>query len=70
MTDLEQQLESEENIISILREFGFSERECVMILDGCGGLCGLARASAEELIDLNLDTNTVRRVIGLLHGKD
>lgn len=68
MAALEAQLVSEESILFVLREFGLSEQESFMVLDGCGGLAGLARASAEELRDLNLTQETVKSVMCLLHG--
>ena len=68
MADLEMQLESEENVIAILKGFGFTERECVMILDGCGGLSGLAQASVADLMDLNFDSVTANRIISFLHS--
>lgn len=69
MAELEREVESEDSILAILKGLGFSERECVMVLDGCGGLSGMARASVEDLMDLNLDSKNVERVMHLLHGK-
>lgn len=67
MADLESQLESEDSIMSILRGCGLKERECVMVLDGCGGLSGLAQATEGELMDLNLDQGTIRSIMNLIH---
>lgn len=68
MEDIETRLESEETILSTLKEFGFSERECLMVMDGCGGISGLAMATASDLVDLNLDASRVRTIMDLLHG--
>lgn len=68
MESLETQLVSEEAVMSILKEFGLAERECVMVMDGCGGLAGLARVSEEELMDLNLEHGTIKRIMDLLHA--
>lgn len=68
MADLGSQLESEDGIMPILKELGLDEREQVMVMDGCGGLCGLAQASEKELMDLNLDPGTIRSVMELLHS--
>jgi hypothetical protein len=38
-----------------------------MLMDGCGGLSGLAQASEEELVDLNLDRAMIRRIMELIH---
>lgn len=67
MADLESQLESEDSVISILRECGLKERECVMVMDGCGGLSGLAQATEGELMDLDLDHGTIRSIMNLIH---
>ena len=67
MESLESQLVSEEAVMAILRQFGLEERESVMVMDGCGGLAGLARVSKEELMDLNLDQRTIRRIMDMLH---
>ena len=69
MSEFEREIESEDSILAILKGIKFSESECVMVLDGCGGLSGLAQASVEDLMDLNLDSKTVERVMRLLHGK-
>ena len=67
MKSLESQLVSEEAVMSILKDFGLKERECVMVMDGCGGLAGLARASEGELLDLNLDQGVIKRIMEILH---
>ena len=69
MMELEREVYSEDIILEILKGLGFSERECVMVLDGCGGLSGMAQASVEDLMDLNLDSRTVERVMNLLHER-
>lgn len=68
MAALESQLESEESVLSILKEVGFTERESLMVMDGCGGLSGLAQTTEEELMDLNLDQGTIKRIMNLLHS--
>lgn len=68
MADLETEVASENSILVVLKGLGLSESECVMVLDGCGGLSGMARASVEDFLDLNLDSKTVERVMHLLHG--
>ena len=67
MDALETRLASEESVMSILKGFGLAERECVMVMDGCGGLAGLARASEGELMDLNLEQGTIKRIMETLH---
>lgn len=67
MVDLESQVASEEGVMAVLSGCGLSPRECVMLMDGCGGLSGLAQASEEELVDLNLDRATIRKFLNLLH---
>lgn len=68
MADLESQLVSEEGVMGILGGCGLSPRECVMLMDGCGGLSGLAQASKEELVDLNLDRATIKYIMDLIHS--
>ena len=69
MEVLESELVSEETVMSILKELGLgAERECVMVMDGCGGLAGLARASEGELTDLNLEQGTVKKIMDVLHS--
>ncbi len=68
MESLETQLVSEEVVISVLKELGLRERECVMVMDGCGGLAGLARVSKGELMDLNLEQGTIKGVLDMLHN--
>ena len=64
------QLLTEENVISILQEMvDVTERESVLLLDGCGGLGGIGRISVEELIDYNLDAGVARDMHSVLHGK-
>ena len=67
MDDLEAQLVSEEGVMTILRGCGLSQRECVMLMDGCGGLSGLAQASEDELVDLNLDRASIKTIMELFH---
>ena len=65
---MEANLQSEETVMCILKELGFDERESLMVMDGCGGLSGLARATEGELLDLNLNRGTVRKVMKLFHS--
>lgn len=67
MDDLESQLVSEEGAMAVLRGCGLSQRECVMLMDGCGGLSGLAQASESELVDLNLDRASIKSIMALFH---
>lgn len=69
MVALESQLASEENVLCILKELGLDQRESLMVMDACGGIAGLVRATAGELADLNLDQGTIRRVMNLLHSQ-
>lgn len=68
MADLESQLVSEEGVMAILSGCGLNPRECVMLMDGCGGLSGLAQASEEELVDLNLDRAAIKNIMELIHS--
>lgn len=67
MEALETQLGSEEGVMAVLSGFGFCEREMVMVMDGCGGLAGLARASEGDLRDLNLEHGTIRKIMDIFH---
>ena len=69
MAMLKKELESEDSILGILGRLGLSESESMMVLDGCGGLSGLARATYEDVVDLNIDSRTLEKVMSLLHSK-
>jgi len=66
---LKEEMKSEESILGILRRVGLSESEGVMVLDGCGGISAIARASYEDLVDLNLSPSTVVKLMKLLHSQ-
>ena len=65
-TLLESQLVSEETVMSILSGCGLTPSECMMLMDGCGGLSGVAQASEQELVDLNLNRKTVKKIMDLM----
>ena len=65
---LKEEMKSEESILGILQRMGLSESDGVMVLDGCGGISAVARASYGDLIDLNLSSATVAKLVKLLHS--
>lgn len=68
---LRDQVTSEENIIGVLSELGVDERKSVFLLDGCGGLAGVARAAKNgELVDYNLDSFLVAYIEKILNASE
>ena len=61
---VQEQLISEEAILSIIQLTGVSRHVSTVLLDGCGSLAGIAHASrsSERLLDCSLDTGTVQSV--------
>lgn len=70
MMALKAEMESEVNILGVLGRLGLSESESMMVCDGCGGLSGVARASFEDLMDLNLPRVTMDKLMRLLHMRN
>lgn len=67
---VQQQFFSEENVEAVVREIGVEGAKCGLLLDGCGGLSGMAKASQRDLQDYNIDASVAKSVWNLLHGKD
>lgn len=70
MVALKKEIESEGSVLEILKRLGLTESESMMVLDGCGGLSGMAKTSYEDLMDLNLPTITVGKIMRLFHSRD
>ena len=65
------QVTAEENVIGVLAELGVDERKSMFLLDGCGGLAGVARAAKNgELVDYNLNSSLVTYMEKILNPKD
>ena len=64
MDKVQRQLLSEEAVISILKLCGVNRHTCTVLLDGCGSLAGLARASSntEKLTECSIDSDTAQHV--------
>lgn len=60
---------SEENIASIVCGMGIEEAKYGLLLDGCQGLVGIAKASQHDLQDCNINASVAKSVWNLLHGK-
>lgn len=67
---VQQQFLSEENIAAIVRGMAIEEAKCGLVLDGCQGLSGMAKATQRDLQDCNIDASVANFVWNLLHGKD
>ena len=69
LRSIEQQFLSEENIAAMVRGMGIEESKCGLLLDGCQGLSGIAKANLRDLQDYNIDASVANSVWNLLHGK-
>ncbi len=59
---------SEDNILTILTELGVDQRTGLILLDGCGGLAGVARATRKgELIDYNISRSLIASITKVLN---
>ena len=67
---VQQQFLSEETVTTILCAMGIEETKCGLLLDGCQGLSGMAKATQRDLQDYNIDAVVANSVWNLLHGKD
>ena len=66
---LRDQVCSEESILLILSELGIDERMGTYLLDGCGSLAGVARATRSgELIDYNVESSLIASIEETLNG--
>lgn len=62
------QFTSEENILTVLGELGVDRQTGIILLDGCGGLAGVAKATRRgELIDYNMSHSLIRSVVKVLN---
>ena len=67
---VQQQFFTEENIAMIVSGMGIDQAKCGLLLDGCQGLSGMAKASQRDLQDFNVEPSIANSVWNLLHGKD
>ena len=67
---VQQQFLSEETVTAILCAMGIEESKCGLLLDGCQGLSGMAKATQRDLQDYNIDPVVANSVWNLLHRKD
>ena len=66
---VQEQLLSEEGILSIVDQVGLKELETLLLLDGCGSLASIAQASVDNLMEFSLDSSAALHVQNLLHTK-
>ncbi len=67
---LRDQVCSEENILMVLAELGIDQRTGTILLDGCGGLSGVAKATRRgELIDYNVSGSLMTSIQEVLNTK-
>ena len=65
---LRDQVCSEENILMILAELGIDQRIGTILLDGCGRLSGVAKATRRgELIDYNVSSSLITSIQEVLN---
>ena len=67
---VQQQFFTEESITAIVNGMGIEQAKCGLVLDGCQGLSGLAKASQRDLQDFNVEPLVANSVWNLLHGKN
>lgn len=68
MDRVQEQLLSEETVLSIISQCGLSKHESLFLLDGCSSLACIARASLDDLMECSLDHATAEGVQRFLHS--
>ncbi len=59
---------SEDNILAVLSELGIDQCTGIILLDGCGGLAGIARATQRgELVDYNISHSLISSITKVLN---
>lgn len=69
MRHMQEHLLKEEKLLGIIQQMGVGEHESFFLLDKCGNLSSMAKASVSDLLECSLDVSTVQNLYSFLHSQ-
>ena len=65
---MQEHLLKEEKLLGIIQQMGVGEHESFLLLDRCGNLSSMAKASVTDFLDCSLDGSTAQNLHAFLHS--